>query len=383
VISFLYRPRRRKGGKLGESRFYSAKIRMEWERGSPAVVALKVADRREAERLLAEEVKRRYLEHGGMLPPREEQQAAERPLNELLTAFLDDMRVIGRAATTVKKYGMLRHLLTACDWRKMGEVTAKSFCAWRAKSGLAPKTLNDTLKNFGVFWHWLRKQRMARENPLEFVELVETRRREKYRRALTEDELRRLLSVAKHYRAVVYLLIAKTGLRREEVERLTVGDFELDTPSPFVRVRASISKHPKEVCQRLTPEVVAAVRSILPDHPLPFELVFSRRVPNVRTLKKDLARACIPFQDAQGRRVDLHALRDTFGTQLAAAGVAPFVLKELMRHSTVQQSEKYYIDATHLPLAAAMAKLPSYTLPEEDAPNDTQKDTQKLRAGGL
>jgi integrase len=34
--------------------------------------------------------------------------------------------------------------------------------------------------------------------------------------------------------------------------------------------------------------------------------------------------------------VDLHALRDTFGTRLAASGATPFVLEELMRHRTVQ-----------------------------------------------
>jgi integrase len=60
--------------------------------------------------------------------------------------------------------------------------------------------------------------------------------------------------------------------------------------------------------------------------------------------------------------LNFHALRDTFGTHLAAAGVALFVLKELMRHSSVQQSEKYYIDATHLPLAAAVSSMPAFTV---------------------
>ena len=43
-----------------------------------------------------------------------------------------------------------------------------------------------------------------------------------------------------------------------------------------------------------------------------------------------------------------------------------------MRHSTVQQSEKYYIDAKHLPLAAAVAALPTPTVPsvEKDGESD-------------
>lgn len=133
------------------------------------------------------------------------------------------------------------------------------------------------------------------------------------------------------------------------------------SPSPFVRVRAATAKNPKESHLRLRPELVEAIRSILPARALASAKVFPT-VPRVRTFMKDLAAAGIPFEDTNGRRVDVHALRDTFGTHLAAANVAPFVLKELMRHSTVQQSEKYYIDATHLPLAAAVAALPRFTL---------------------
>jgi hypothetical protein len=38
-----------------------------------------------------------------------------------------------------------------------------------------------------------------------------------------------------------------------------------------------------------------------------------------------------------------------------------------MRHSAVQQSEKYYIDARHLPLAAAIASLPDFTAKVESS----------------
>lgn len=84
-------------------------------------------------------------------------------------------------------------------------------------------------------------------------------------------------------------------------------------------------------------------------------------MPRVCTFKRDPAKARIPFEDEHGRRVDLHALRATFGMHLAASGATPFVLKELMRHSTVQQSEKYYIDARQMPFAAALAALPCFS----------------------
>jgi integrase len=134
-------------------------------------------------------------------------------------------------------------------------------------------------------------------------------------------------------------------------------------------VRACAAKNPKESQLRLRPEIVTALRTVLPVAPQPGQLAFPT-VPRVRTFRNDLERAGIAFEDNDGRRVDFHALRDTFGTHLAAAGVAPFVLKELMRHSTVQQSEKYYIDARHLPLAAAVASLPTFSV--ASAPRDGQ-----------
>lgn len=377
-MSFTYRPSRRRNGVLRRSRFYSAKIRMEWETGLHHVVPLKVKDKRVADQLLAEEEKRRRMENSGQIPPQERQKAAERPLNELLDDFLAEMLVTRHATRTVKKYKELHLLLKACRWQRIRDVAQSGFEAWRAQANLAPKTLNDRQKNFGVFWSWLKRKRMAGDNPIADVELVDSRRNEKYRRALTHEEVFRLLAAASPGRAVVYLLAVKTGLRRNEILQLTVGDLELDGPAPFVRVRASISKSPKEARLRLMPDVVAAVRTILPDHALGAERPFIALVPRVRQMRKDLAKAGIPFLDSTGRRADFHALRDTFGTHLVLAGAPPFLVKELMRLSTVQQAEKYYIDATHMPMSATLEKLPMYELQK-----DTQKDTQTLVAAGL
>jgi integrase len=133
----------------------------------------------------------------------------------------------------------------------------------------------------------------------------------------------------------------------------------------FVRVRAATAKHPKETMLRLRSEVVDAIRSITPIDARPGTPLFPRGIPRMVTFKKDLVNAKIDFLDVVGRRADFHSLRETFGTQLAVSGAAPFVLKELMRHTTVQQSEKYYIDSTHLPLATALNRLPDFSICHE------------------
>jgi hypothetical protein len=65
-----------------------------------------------------------------------------------------------------------------------------------------------------------------------------------------------------------------------------------------------------------------------------FRLQICREIP--ATLRRDLARAGILYQDDAGRRVDLHALRVTFGTNLVLRGAHPRIAQEFMRHSDVR-----------------------------------------------
>ena len=76
------------------------------------------------------------------------------------------------------------------------------------------------------------------------------------------------------------------------------------------------------------------------------------------TFRRDLTRAGIVYQDEQGRRADLHALRKTFGTALVLNGEHPRVVMEAMRHSDLKLTMKLYTDAGQLPVGAALARLP-------------------------
>jgi integrase len=77
---------------------------------------------------------------------------------------------------------------------------------------------------------------------------------------------------------------------------------------------------------------------------------------------RDLARAGIVFVDEMGRRADFHALRKTFGTALVLNGEHPRVVMEAMRHSDMKLTMKLYTNATQLPVAATMKRLPWYRL---------------------
>ncbi|MCE9590025.1 MAG: site-specific integrase [Planctomycetes bacterium] len=81
----------------------------------------------------------------------------------------------------------------------------------------------------------------------------------------------------------------------------------------------------------------------------------------IRVFDKDLAAARIPKRDGRDRGMDTHALRHTFGTHLAKAGVSPRTTMAAMRHSTIDLTMSVYTDPALLDVAGVVEALPSFT----------------------
>jgi integrase len=149
------------------------------------------------------------------------------------------------------------------------------------------------------------------------------------------------------------MFLAGTGLRVGEVKQLTVADVRLDAVPPHVRVPAAVAKSRKEQSVPLRSDLVALMRRRLAGCK-PADSIFEIPRGLVRRFNADCRRAGIPKRDPEGRTVDVHSLRTTFGTYLAMSGVAPRVAMELMRHSRIELTTKVYTDPRLLPLAAAI-----------------------------
>ena len=74
----------------------------------------------------------------------------------------------------------------------------------------------------------------------------------------------------------------------------------------------------------------------------------------------DCRAAGIERSDSAGRVVDVHALRHTFGTMLAKAGVSLQVAQKAMRHSTPTLTANIYTHLTLIDTADAVGKLPDF-----------------------
>lgn len=386
---------------------YHAKIKLDsWAHEKR--VSLHTRDKRIASAKFEQLVGDYEREAAGIGLPVSVREASRRPVEELFSKFLADLCARGKSANTQRIYaGALRKLSRECGWALLRDVSASSFVEWRNDSNLSPKTKNDFRNVLARFFRWMRRQRFVVENPFEFVDLVDVRATEReHRRALRAEEVARLLTVAPPHRRTVYRMALETGLRRAELNRLRWSDFFLGsggeappvspdtevpgvalpdgatggrspssafaerpgaTPPPLapstalggpcVRVPASISKNRRTALLPLGAELAAQLRAEA-GAAAPFAFAFKGRVPEVETLRRDLARAGIAYEDELGRKVDLHALRKTFGTALVLSGAAPRVVMEAMRHSDLKLTMKTYMDAGQLPVRQAVALLP-------------------------
>ena len=247
------------------------------------------------------------------------------------------------------------------------------------------------------------------------------------RRALTEDELTRLLDAARRRplqdamtirhgpnkgkaiakvnegrrielewlgreRALIYKTYLLTGLRMSELASLTVGQLELDGPLPFAVLDAADDKSRCGADIPLRPDLATELRQWLdarlanrqsdaratgteiPDELPPESAVFNVSASLCRILDRDLKFAGIPKKDDRGRTVDVHALRHTFGTHLSKAGVAPRVAQAAMRHSSIDLTMNVYTDPRLLDVHGALDSLPTLSL--DGTPDATQGEAK-------
>ena len=271
-------------------------------------------------------------------------------------------------------------------------------------------TINEHVGTLKQFTRWAVMTNRLAGDPLAATKKADASKLEKtrQRRALSADEIGRLLSaalkrpvqelktvrtgkdagkqVAKVKAAVIaqaeavgrervlgYLLALWTGLRRSELAALQWQDVRLDTIPAKLSLRAKTTKAKRADSVALHQQIAGELRKAKPHGTKPTDRVL-RRVPSMKVLRADLKAAGIPDETEAGR-VDLHAMRMSLATFLAANGVPQRVAQAHMRHSDPRLTAGVYTDETLLPTAAAIAELPP--LPTAPAPRP-----ERLRATG-
>ena len=355
MICYEYKPKKR--------RIWRGRYQLENETRLTDI-SLHSRDRQVAKERLRKIVREKEQEREGMILPGSIRSAAPKNLVDHLDGYVADLDKAGRSESHVYHVEKrVKRLIAECSWHRCGDISSDSFQKWRVRQkGKSPKTLNEYLNSASSFCNWMVRQARIVGNPLKYVAKVNVKGNERVkRRALSDDETRRLLAVAGP-RKVVYQTALCTGLRRGEMEALEWGDLDLDTAAPVIKLRASTTKNKRAAVLPIYAKLAEELKQHRPAVWLASDFVFADIIPSMKVFKNDLKAADVPFIDDQGQRIDFHALRKTYCTNLAIANVNPWLAMKLMRHSDINLTTKVYTDAGKLPLRESLGRLPDFFL---------------------
>jgi integrase len=347
-------------------------------------------DRRVAERMRIEIVHQRDLEMAGLGAV----EGQSRPLAEVRDAFLADLGT--RTSTRYHAYARQR-----ID-DVLGEIRAKRVCDLRAhellqlraqmlKSGLSCVTANHKLATLQGMLNWALKVGLIAENPIRNMPRLpqpESARVHR-RRAMSEDEIARFLAAAgeddrlnlEHLAAVktieggtkgvqwslrrrklrvpqapLWRAFLECGCRFGEMTRAVWADVDLDRRTIFLRAEHTKSGRSRHV--PLLDGLVGELRALRETQALvlrrpvrPDDRIFM--TPEgcawpwatngaMRVFDRVLEAAGIDRVDAQGRKLDIHALRHTFASRLARRGVPLQKAQRLLGHSDPKLTAQIY-----------------------------------------
>lgn len=282
------------------------------------------------------------------------------PVPELNKRFHDNLRHLRRDPDHITiSEGMLRRMIDLGGWRRLGDITVDSVTrvlAMLEAQGAGVSYRNKFIKRIKALVNWIIPDGMT--SSLKKLKQISEKgaKRSRARRAATVDQQHALLSLDLPVdREMSYALAVLNGLRRNEVRKLREGHLDLTAAIPFLKVKKKNDEKDVWEYVPLHPYVLHLFRRRMPKMP---DAPVVKAVPDVETLKKDWKRAGVEFVNADGLRLDYHALRHTFLSTLDLTGASRATKKKLTRHANEDVTDGY----AHAELAemlAALQRLPS------------------------
>ena len=297
-----------------------------------------------------------------------------KPLLEHLKDFCEGLSADNRKVAYINQTKKsIERILSNCGFTVWSDIDGNKVKTYLAKSrgseGYGERTYNAYLRGFKEFCSWmLQEDRAAGSDPMKSHSLIKQTEFRKKRRALTVDESHRLLestlgasnhsNMTGHERTLVYRLALEAGLRAGEIKSLSVLSFNFETKHPTVHIEPSDTKGKRPADLILMTDTAGELKEFFKGKESTDKaFAMPHSAHTAVMLRRDLKEAKIKYTDDAGRDVDFHALRHTFITNLALAGVHPAVAQKLARHSSIELTMKYYTHVLHASEVAAIDAL--------------------------
>lgn len=334
-------------------------------------------DRQDAQRRLSKLVRDRDLEASGM----KVEEGLDVAFALLVEEYLADVRIratpksLACRSESLACFVKLRCVVAA---REVTPLSVQAFIRERVAQGRAPRTVNNDLLSIqACLNHAVRSGRIA-ANPIASVRRLSIQGTgRQLPRALSESECVELLGAAvaregesAHARPLLLRALIETGARWGEMTAVTWSD--ILWLQRAVRLRAETTKNRTERVIPLGDELLLLLRAVASQRfgavkPHGDALVFLSPwghpcgLPHNfrRWLRETLELAQVARRDEHGRVVNVHALRHTFVTRLARAGVPIQHAAYLTGHKTLAILMQVY---THLQVEDARQAIAQLSL---------------------
>ncbi len=206
---------------------------------------------------------------------------------------------------------------------------------------LKPKTINCHIGCIRAFYEYLQREEILKiTNPVRKKFTLRLPR--PLPRFLNDDEVKRLFDVIKKPRdRAIFMLMLRTGLRVEEVSRLTLGAIDLKRKKIFVNQ----GKGGKDRVVYISSDAHRALIDYLQCRPLSksrglflVEKGTCRGSPiSVRGIQKRIEY----YSNKVGLKVSCHQLRHTMATQLLNVDTELSTIQDLLGHRLVTTTQRY------------------------------------------
>jgi integrase len=366
---------------------------------------------RTGDKAVAERIARKWeadaaLRRDGVIDPTMESMAnaGKRAIAEHLAEYESHLRSKGNSADYLKQApAMIRKAIDACGWKAIADVSAARFTQHlngMKAAGKSARTVNAHRMAVRGFTRWLTIEARIKADPLLNVpKLNEATDRKRIRRALSDQEIALLIDAAEasgverfgldgKARAMLYRTALGTGFRLNELQSLTPRSFNLYGEPPTITVEAGYSKRRRRDVQPIRSDLAETLAPWLerfdsdarPWHAghdaraakmiaadlRGARMVWIRSAGADWQARQERRESCfLRAADAAGRVADFHALRHTFITRLARAGVPAVVAKNLARHSTITLTMDRYSHVGLVDELAALNALPAVAVQAE------------------
>ena len=364
------------------------------------------SDRRVAERMLGDIIRKRDLEIAGLGI----EGANEMRLADLKIQYLADLKLRVTAAHVTNMKSRFKRIFEEIKARRVSDLRPGDVLAFRRQrvaDGASNRTANLDVSALKAMLNWAVDAGILGANPLAKIKpLPQGKKHQRFRRrAMTETEVEDFLQAAaeddaeqaahvaaehtidggskgKGYAArqratrvpqfPLWLALIETGARWGALTQVLWQD--LDEEATTLRLRAETSKGEREQVNPIPIELLDELQELRAVHaevtgqqPAPSDCIFltprgeswgNQSANAMRIFDRLLERAELEKIDSTGEKLDIHALRHTFGTRLLRAGVGLHQVQKLMGHSSPALTAQIYAHLATDDLRDAISRMP-------------------------